>query len=317
MCDKFIIDDGTLFRPVIPPKLKGSRSLFPRFYSHPFGEIITSLKDCDIIHVMFGEESFFLASVFKRFNKKKYLVTLHHPPDIFLKSMPFFWKRILSKADRIITISNYQKEFFQKNLKNDIVFVPHGVDTEIGAPIRTKEKAKKKICLTTGQWLRDFQTYAIAVRSLLMRDVDLEFVIVVPFPRIQKRLTSFFPKHKKIRILTGLSDDDLICLYRESSIFVLPLIDSTANNSLLEAMAFGLPLVTTDVGGVGDYVDEDCAVLVSPKKPRELERAIIQLAKDEGLRERLGEKSRERAENFDWNKTASRTLALYSDLTQR
>jgi glycosyltransferase involved in cell wall biosynthesis len=59
-----------------------------------------------------------------------------------------------------------------------------------------------------------------------------------------------------VTVHQGIDDEALRALYRNAAVGVLPLTDSTANNSLLEMMACGLAIVTTDVGGVRDYVHD-------------------------------------------------------------
>ena len=63
---------------------------------------------------------------------------------------------------------------------------------------------------------------------------------------------------------SGVSGDELVRSYRNADVLLLPLLSATANNALLEGMSCGLPVIATDVGGVREYVDEDCAVLVEP-----------------------------------------------------
>ena len=57
-----------------------------------------------------------------------------------------------------------------------------------------------------------------------------------------------FVQHPNTRCHAGLSDEQLLALYQSADIGVMPVIDCTANNGLLEMMATGLPVVMTDIG---------------------------------------------------------------------
>jgi glycosyltransferase involved in cell wall biosynthesis len=85
---------------------------------------------------------------------------------------------------------------------------------------------------------------------------------------------------------------------------------------VLEAMALGLPVLATRWGGPADYLDETCGILIEPHSPELLTqgmtRAMVELAKDEGLRRRLGEAGRRKVEcEYDWEKKIDRILRIY------
>jgi glycosyltransferase involved in cell wall biosynthesis len=76
-----------------------------------------------------------------------------------------------------------------------------------------------------------------------------------------------------------------------SDVFVLPSISEGVPTVLLEAMATGIPVVATNVGGVPDIIEDGRnGLLVSPRKPSALAEAVVRLLSDAGLRERLRKK---------------------------
>jgi glycosyltransferase involved in cell wall biosynthesis len=104
-------------------------------------------------------------------------------------------------------------------------------------------------------------------------------------------------------------------LLREASIFVLSSTSEGLPMALLEAMAYGLAIVATAVGGVPDVVeDEREALVVAPGDAVALADALVRLAGDPDLRERLGDGARERAAGFSAEKVADRIDAMYRSL---
>ena len=94
-----------------------------------------------------------------------------------------------------------------------------------------------------------------------------------------------------------------------------PSTDEGLPNAVLEAMAAGLPVVSTRVGGIPDLIDDEVTgLLVAPGDPEALAAAITRLVTDEPLRLRLGAAARERARDFSWQACTDRHVELYEVL---
>jgi glycosyltransferase involved in cell wall biosynthesis len=80
-------------------------------------------------------------------------------------------------------------------------------------------------------------------------------------------------------------------------------------------MAHGRPVVATGVGGLRDLVrDRETGLVVPPRDPGALRRALVRLLDDHELRQRLGAAGRERArEHFSWARVTDATLAAYAE----
>ncbi len=112
------------------------------------------------------------------------------------------------------------------------------------------------------------------------------------------------------------SRDDVPALLSAADLFVLPSHEEGLPNAVLEAMAAGLPIVATDVGGVREQLDGGAGVLVPPRDPEALASALGALASAPGRRSSLGRAARERAERrFSWTATVARYAELYRGLT--
>ncbi|PYS52612.1 MAG: hypothetical protein DMF68_01150 [Acidobacteria bacterium] len=94
------------------------------------------------------------------------------------------------------------------------------------------------------------------------------------------------------------SSDGRQSFMRRLDIFALPSFTEGTPNSIIEAMSLGLPIVATNVGGIPDVVDSDAGILVSPEDSASLSQAIIRLAEDAELRQRMGRAARDRYEKL-------------------
>ena len=87
---------------------------------------------------------------------------------------------------------------------------------------------------------------------------------------------------------------------------------------LLEAMAAGKPIITTDIPGYNEVVAHGRqGLLVPPKDADRLAEALILLLGDEDLRERMGEDGRRTAETYDWPRVAARVMDYYIETIHR
>lgn len=97
-------------------------------------------------------------------------------------------------------------------------------------------------------------------------------------------------------VLTG---ENLFKLYQQADIFILPSYCESFPMVLMEASAFGLPLITTRVGANEEvYQEGKNALFVSIGSPQELAQKILTLARDPILRKKMGDNNREKIKNF-------------------
>jgi glycosyltransferase involved in cell wall biosynthesis len=100
-----------------------------------------------------------------------------------------------------------------------------------------------------------------------------------------------------------------------ADLVVVPSLNEGMGRVLVEAMALGRPVVATRVGGIPAVVVEgETGSLVPPDDPPALARAVSDLLKNPGLRERMGAAGRQRAEQFSLAVMESRLLDLYRGL---
>lgn len=104
-------------------------------------------------------------------------------------------------------------------------------------------------------------------------------------------------------------------LYREATLSLNPSLADNMPNSVLEALACGLPVVSTDVGGVPHLVrHEHTALLVKPGDAEGMAQAMIRLIEDETLRANLIRNGSEHVRAFTWERVGEKWMGLYREV---
>ena len=110
---------------------------------------------------------------------------------------------------------------------------------------------------------------------------------------------------------TGIvSDEHLAQLYKEAAVFVFPSLYEGFGLPVLEAMACGCPVITSNTSSLPEVVG-DAGLLVDPTDPSAIKEAIEKVLTDQNLAERIRSAGIQRAQQFDWTRTARDTVALY------
>ncbi len=266
-----------------------------------------------VFHFLYGENLYRHLGKMKRISSEHAIVcTYHTPPERFRQVVKDHDH--VKQLDAIIVMSTMQIPFFSELVgEKKVHYIPHGVDTDHFRPAPDIGVEKKPLeCLLVVHHLRDFDTFAKAVEIVGRKTRDLEFVIVAP-----TRFHHHFAGMNNVRLLSGISDAELLERYQQADLFALPLQDSTANNVLLEAMACGQPIIATDLQGVRDYVNDECALLVPPEDEVAFAETLLRLSEEREMRRRMGQASREMALRFRWERIAEQTLQLYEGLPPR
>lgn len=119
---------------------------------------------------------------------------------------------------------------------------------------------------------------------------------------------------ERIEITGYVSRNRLWDLYRRAAIFAFPSLDEGFGIPVLDAMAWGLPVLTSNRSALPE-VAGGAAILADPMREEEIAAGLLRLATDECLRNEMGILSLQRASQFTWQKAAESTYKIYRELT--
>ena len=218
-----------------------------------------------------------------------------------------------ARADAIITVSAFTASQVVSLLgvpAERVRVVHHGT-----RGLRFPDAAREKIVLTVGA-VQKRKNIARLVEAF--EAVDPEWKLVVAggegfgSAEIRERIARS-PARGRIEITGYIPADELAAWYARASVFAFPSLDEGFGMPLLEAMAAGTPVVTSNRSALPE-VAGDAALQVDPADTAALATALTQLTQDQGLRDRLAERGRLRAQEFTWEKAVRSTWDVYREL---
>ncbi len=221
-------------------------------------------------------------------------------------------KPCLKSADVVIALTERMKRDLYKHYSRDIVVIPNGVDVNRFQTL-PRDNARQKLGI-------DRKARIILCVAHLRREKGLEYlveamedisancpqaILFVIGKDFQKgRIQALASEHNvQQRIcFTGVVPYDEVPYYMAAAdIFVLPSVAEGFPNVLLEAMATGLPIVATNVGGVPEIINHgENGLLVKPEDSHQLVEVIASLLQNDDMKRAFSLNNIERAKDYSW-----------------
>jgi glycosyltransferase involved in cell wall biosynthesis len=253
-----------------------------------------------------------------RMVKKPYVLTLHGgnlPP--FARSFGKRVRRLLQDSSAVTTPSAYLHEQMRPYRK-DLILLPNPLDLT-KYPFRHRDH-----CTSNLVWLRAFhETYnpmlAVRVVALLVQDLpSVRLLMIGPDKRdgsyeATKDLALKLGVLDRITLPGSVPKDQIAHWLQQGDIFINTTRVDNTPVSVLEAMACGLCIVSTNVGGIPYMLkDEHDALLVASDDDAAMTRAVQRIVGEVGLAERLSTNARRKVEQYDWPNILPRWEKLLS-----
>lgn len=261
----------------------------------------------DIFHFLLGDNHFDFLSQYKRRKNQKLIFTVHQPYRI--------WKEehieLLNVLDGLITMCEPDATQFASRLPGvRVEAIEHGVDVDYWKERPMPTAAKKRVGYC-GRHLRNADMFMrVARRAMAQRD-DVEFHCLITQGGMTPEWEAF-GREPNVRILGGLSQDQVLAFYQGLYLLMLPLNDTTANNAVVEALSCGVPVLTTRVGGIASYGGGEVYPAVENDDDDALYAHLCRLLDDPGQCEQLGAACRRYVEShLSWPLIVSRHLDFY------
>jgi len=298
-----------------------------------FFNIVYSLRkfrDMDIVHVQWPIPNGLGALFLKKIYGIPYINTIHGE-EVYLSKRYhtiFALKWIVNNAKKTITNSSATRDScLEAGLDEyNIQIIPFGVDTDFFKPLKLPKNEDMFQILSVGYLIerKGFEYLIRAMKEVLKKHKNARLKIVGSGP-LENKLKNMIIKlelQNEVEIIKNVSDEELLRLYNSSDLFVLPSITDSQGNTeglgvvLLEAMASGLPVIGSNVGGIKDIiVNNETGLLFQEKNSQEIVDKIIFTIENKSKMNKLAENGLNFVEeNFNWEIVAESYQDCYKSV---
>jgi L-malate glycosyltransferase len=288
----------------------------------------------DVIHIQSTIPTFSLFGLYIARTKYKILLTLHgyfKEESKFHRGFEKIFNKLIStplerqalmKIPNIITVCPQLKEIIQKFTFSNIYTVPNGIDIDMIQEIAPFSANPNPTIFYIGvlnkrkgvdDLIRAFQLVKTEIPCIKLKIAGIG-------PDLDKliKLTTDLELEKDVEFIGFVSEENKFSYLKSIDVFVLATYWESFPIVLLEAMACGKPIITTEVAGNSFAVINGVnGFLVNPGDWRQISEKLIYLFKNREVLEKMGVESKKRALLFNWNTVAVQTKDIYLEITEK
>lgn len=245
-------------------------------------------------------------------------------------------KKLMNRSDALIAVSKYTVDELTELYGVDeekIHVIYNGVDINKFKPKTDKTKLRKefgleekqKIILFVGRLYhrKGLEILLHSIPSVIQEFKDVKFAISgTGFKEKEESLRKLAKKldiEEYVTFLGYVPDQKLPFLYAASEVFVLPAIYENFPFAILEAQATGLPVISTKVGGIPEFLtDNENGFLIDPGDSTQLTQRVVNLLQNPKLAKEVGARGRKLiVEKLSWRLITGQVIDLYHTLLEK
>lgn len=308
---------GNIHLHLVPAWGKRNRSFFLSSYF-----IFYLIKRHQITHLLSQSSIWggFTATLASRLFSIPHLVEIHG--DVYFKYqksdqwheriLAWISRYSLKRATVVRSLSESMTQALQQmGIKKNIVEIPNRVDLNRFGPPKTDYSLSNPIeIISIGRFVAQ-KGYEIAIQSILQLEKKRSIRLrLIGGGKLKESLNKLKGQNPNIELIDWVKQEDLIDMMRKADIYIqpsLPNLGEAMPRTILEAMAMGLPIVSSRIAAIpGVLIHEQNALMIKPGHTEELSHSLERLITDQSLRTKVGKKAFQDArEHYEWSKMFS------------
>ena len=278
--------------------------------------------DYDLVHAFFAFPTGWLC--YRTANKLPYIISLRGSDvpgynirlGLDYKLTAGLFRRIWSSAAAVVANSEGLRKLALEFMPDlDIKVIPNAIDTEKFQPSQKQSLTEPirvlTVCRLISRKRIDLLIRAIGRAKELGLNIHFNIAgegnLMPPLQRLANELNIA----DSVTFMARVPAERMPQLYRDNDIFVMSSIHEGMSNAMLEAMASGLPIITTPCEGVEELI-ADNGIVVERADAEEIAKAIKKLADDRQTYRQMTIAARKRAQRFGWKSVAEQYLNHYN-----
>lgn len=280
----------------------------------------------DVIHAFFSVPCGFMATILSLWYRVPYVVSLRGADVpgyserftgmyIFLRPLI---RCIWSRAARVVSNSaGLRMLALQTNVGQSIDMIPNGIDIAEFRPDSARETDGifRILCVSRITPRKGIRYLIEGFDALQKKNPSkMELWVIGEGDELSelRGLVYSLGLRSSVKFFGRMNHEKLASFYGLADVFVLPSLNEGMSNTMLEALASGLPIIATVTGGTEELVrDGENGLYIEKQSSEDIALKLKQVLNDVELRKKMGESSRARAEKMSWGSVASQYADLY------
>ncbi len=218
-----------------------------------------------------------------------------------------FSKFVFKNATRVRSLSTEMTKLLNESMELDnIILIPNRVNCNFFSPPKTIYSVNDQIVITSvGRFVRQ-KGYDVAIKvcQKLSEKYNIK-LILIGGGSLKSQFQRLIGESKNIELIDWIEQVNLIELLKKSDIYIqpsLPYFGEAMPRTILESMAMGLPIISSDVCAIPGILNSENAIVIHSGSEIELEEAIIKLIESAELREKIGKQAYfDASVKYNWN----------------
>ncbi len=317
------VQNNAPYQPAVVGRIKGLRAFFriiPFFF-----KVWDLSKTVDVVHVFSNSgwawQLFSAPVIWVGWIRKKPVIVNYRGGEArqYLSKSIHWVSPTLRRVAKIIVPSGYlQKIFSEFNFESEII--PNIINLDRFTP---KENSQFQYRLMVARNLESIYGIDSAIRAVkyLKKTYPQVRLYVAGSGPQEKQLLSLVKEldlEGNIKFVGKITPDEMVALFHSSDIMLNPSLVDNMPNAILESMACGVPVVTTNAGGI-PYITENnvTALLVEIGQPEAMANAVLKLYQDKNLYNTLAKNGIEEVKKYSWHEVKHQWIDLYHQLSNK